>query len=242
MKKRQTRDAEESLSAASPGWGARIGAIEDENEYDSPVTDEQEFVETRGRKKKDTKNLKHVTFQDVMKTANEVSHYSVTDDDVGVNCRACRLGYFVNSENTLADQTAEFVRKFAYSISLPALIEQVYKIGEEERRRTIEQGFPDPGEWTREDVEYHLFYCMTDMTLWNLKQLNDHKRLLTSLKNQLFDKNTETGEIVANEKVWKLMIQVETHMKNLWTVVPEKAVSFNSKLIEHSSKRKFIKQ
>jgi hypothetical protein len=205
---------------------------------------------------------KSVQFSDLIKLADGSVHYSNNNDPPiddnnnnnnpndeggahgggtgggGGECRACRLGYFVE-QTRLTAAISEFVKKFSHNISVQSLINEVYALGQHERMIVIEEsGGVDPGEWSREDVEHHLFYCMSDMSLCFLKEVHDLKLLLKTIKDHVITRNDESNSLQLNEKNLRLMMQIQTQIKVLLTTAPEKSVSFNPQLAVHSSKRK----
>lgn len=158
------------------------------------------------------------------------------------SCRACRSGYFVDGNSKLADAIAALVRNYQYSVSLAQLIEEAYLLGEKEREDVLHESGEDIGEWSREDIAYHLFNCMTDFNLFTLKEINDLKVILASVKDNLYYKDGATGQQIADVKNMALMMQLQSQIKMLITVAPERANSFNPGLSTHSSVRKYTKR
>jgi hypothetical protein len=248
--RRQGSAADESASSGGGNdWGERIGPsgialppIPSFTNFgmDEAYEDTPRSTGKRGRGKGG--RVKAVSFADIIRehqTQNVESDflYVPESEEDAHGCRACELGYFIDEDNKLADAIANLIKKCAHHIHLKTLVEEVYQLGELERQSKIEAGEDDPGEWTREGVAKHLFWCMTDMSLWQAKELNDLKHLSAILKDQLYEK-TEDGEIMINEKAWKLLMQVQTQMKTLWTIASEKAVSFNSKITLPSARHR----
>ncbi len=239
MQKRR-RDADETLSRGSADWGAHIGGYDEMERF----TDDGE----KKPKKDSAANIKQVRFSEVIKMSEEaVPHYAAQPDEAEEEgfahrqCRACKMGYFTDDDR-LTEEIGQLVRQFSHNISIYTLIDQVYELGQHERKRVLEESGEDLGEWTREEIEQHLFFCMTDMTLFFLREIHDIKCILTLIKNQAIGRDAETGELVISEKNLKLMMQLETQVKVLLTTAPEKSTSYNPKLFVHSSKRKNYKE
>lgn len=159
----------------------------------------------------------------------------------GVNCRACKKGYFVRKDSSLVKSIGTLIRQYSYSISLTALIDEIYIIGEAERRRMIADGEEDPGEWTEEEIEYHLFNCMTDPGLLCLKQLTDLKGELVSLHKHLWKMNSD-GVREPDKNVFGLYFATQSQIKQFLTLKPETTVSFNPRLNVQVSSRKTTRE
>jgi hypothetical protein len=157
-------------------------------------------------------------------------------------CRACRSGYFVDGNSKLADAIAALVRNYQYSVSMAQLIEEAYLLGEKEREDVLHESGEDIGEWSREDIHYHLFTCMTDFNLFTLKEISELKVILASVKDNLYYIDGTTGRPITDVKNMQLMMQLQAQIKMLITVAPERANSFNPGLSTHSSVRKYTKR
>jgi hypothetical protein len=155
-----------------------------------------------------------------------------------VTCRACAHGYFSKRKDSkLVKDMARLIRIHAYSISLDTLLEAIHEAGEEDRQATIAEGEEDPGEWTHEEIQYHLFNCMKDPGLFCLKQIIDLTAQLESLNKHLWKKN-EDGTREPDKNVFLLMFQTQKQIKEFLTLTPEKTISFNPKLnVQHHSKK-----
>jgi hypothetical protein len=153
-------------------------------------------------------------------------------------CRACSGGYFINENSRFVDAIAKIVREYTYTISPVALIDHVYEIGAKERAEVLNRDGVDIGDWSKEDVSHHLFNCMTDLNLWGLKQIRDLNFFLEKIKDDLYYIDPDTGAQMPNDKNWKLMVMLQSQIKTLMTVAPERAISYNPKLVVHSTARR----
>lgn len=151
-------------------------------------------------------------------------------------CRACKVGYFV-TEDAFVDKIAAVIRKYAFVLSRQALIHAIYELSQTQRETIVNEGEDDPGEWTHEEIEHHLFNCMTDSGLIFLKQISDLKDELTSLQKMLWKTNADgTREIDKN--VFSVYLATQKQIKDFLSMAPEKTLAFNPKLSVQLSTRR----
>jgi hypothetical protein len=183
------------------------------------------------RSSKPKKKKKHVNFQELGKLEAEDEHYQ----DEEIECRACRVGgYFTGEwETDFASKMALLIKNHSHSMNREALISEIYDLGQKERAYILKKEKVDLGEWTKEQIEYHLFNCMTDLSIWMIGESRDLRLLMKRLKNRLFEVDEE--EIVANEKNIKLYFLAQNQYKQLLTTPHEKANTFNEMLTKRKT-------
>jgi hypothetical protein len=145
-------------------------------------------------------------------------------------CRACREGYFVGRTTGLQTAIANIVKDYAFSVSLPILIDEIYILGDKERETMISEGKDDPGEWSREDIYNHLFYCMTDFTLFILKEVKHLQSIIDRTKDSIFVMD-DSGNPHLDEKAAQQLLKLQLQVKALMNTAPEKSVSFNANIV-----------
>lgn len=153
-------------------------------------------------------------------------------------CRACRAGYFIDGNSQLTDLIAELVRKYQFAVNITELIEEAYMLGEDDRDAVREATGQDIGEWTREDIKHHFFCCMTDFGMFLLKEVNELRAMLSVVKDHLFYTDPKTKHVHVDKDNIKLVALIQTQITKLLTTAPEKATSYNPKLMIHSQYRK----
>lgn len=192
-------------------------------------------------KKAKTTDIIDITDQSISEIENFLENplsRKVKREERTTKCRACAQGYFSKRKDSkLVKDIAKLIRIHAYSISLDTLLDAIYEAGEEDRQATIADGDEDPGEWTTEEIQYHLFNCMKDPGLFCLKQIIDLTAQLESLNKHLW-KTNEDGVREPDKNVFLLMFQTQKQIKEFLTLMPEKTISFNPKLnVQHHSKK-----
>lgn len=154
-----------------------------------------------------------------------------------VTCRACKVGYFV-TKDTFVDQIAATIRKYAFVLSRQALVHAIYELSQKQRETIINQGEDDPGEWTHDEIEHHLFNCMTDSGLIFLKQISDLKDEVASLQKMLWKTNPADGTRKMDKEVFSVYLATQKQIKDFLSMAPEKTMAFNPKLnIQLSTRR-----
>lgn len=197
---------------------------------------------TAVKRRKTTSSSKPETVDLIDQSVSEIENFlenpvSRKVKKESVKCRACIHGYFQRKDSKLVGIIARLIRTYAYSISLDALLEEIYHAGERDREETIAGGEEDPGEWTLDEIEYHLFNCMKDPGLFCLKQIIDLKRELDSLGKHLWKVNAD-GVREPDKNVFILLFQTQKQIKDFLTMAPEKTISFNPRLnVQHHSKK-----
>lgn len=180
---------------------------------------------------------KRVSFQEVIQIAEDTKPTFVKNSEVS-ECRACKEGYFAKQGNRFVEAMAHLIKTFAYNMHTSSLVDCIYRLAEKERQETIENGDADPGEWTREQIEYHLWTCMTNFELFSIKQLQNLKTHLTMSENSLYYMDEE-GNVQQDEfKKFQIYFGLQNQIKHFSNTAPEKSNSFNPKLSVHSSSRK----
>ena len=226
------RSHDDSESVASKGWADRLGIMD----YNGDPDEEEERQEKRGRKNDEEKG-KRVRFSEIVKIADESLNRIGRENHQANECRACRSGYFILPDNKMADAIAELIRKSLYDVNFADLLQNIYEAAEKERATYIEGGSADPGEWPKEQIEYHLFNCMTNYSLYCFHRIQKLRRYETVLEDQLFIEKDD-GALVVDDKVLNSILKIQSQMKTLWTAAAEKSPSYNDKISEHSGLRK----
>jgi hypothetical protein len=157
-------------------------------------------------------------------------------EEGGTTCRACKVGYFV-TKDAFVDKIAAVIRKYAFVLSRQALIHAIYELSQTQREIIINDGEDDPGEWTHDEIEHHLFNCMTDSGLIFLKQISDLKDELTSLQKMLWKTNAD-GTREMDKNVFSVWFATQKQIKDFLSMAPEKTLAFNPKLSIQLSTRK----
>lgn len=179
---------------------------------------------------KNKKKKRHVNFQELGRLEVEDEHIHQDDE---IECRACKVGgYFTaNWDSDFADKMALLIKESAYSMRLEALISEIYELGQKERAFVLKTKEVDLGEWTKEQIEYHLFNCMTDLSIWMLGESRNLRLLMRRLRNRWFEIDEgEDEEVVVNEKNIKLYFLAQNQYKQLLTTQQEKSYTFNDML------------
>jgi hypothetical protein len=194
--------------------------------------DEDEVQSYNSSKQPKKKQLKVSDIQDLLDDPTPVM------TDHGKQCRACKKGYFTKKDSKLVNVIAKLVKDYAFAISPDHLINEIWIVGEVEREAMIKKGEGDPGEWTKEEIQTHLFECMQDPALMALKQILVLKKEMHKVEKRLWQLDPDSGEKVINEKAFKLFFALQHQLKTFHSFAPEKSIGFNPKLNVHSKLRK----
>jgi hypothetical protein len=162
--------------------------------------------------------------------------YEDLGEEEGTTCRACQVGYFV-TEDAFVDKIAAIIRKYAFVLSRKALIHHIYELSQTQREVIINSGEDDPGEWTHDEIEHHLFNCMSDSGLIFLKQISDLKDELNSLQKKLWKTNADNTQEM-DKNVFSVWFATQKQIKDFLSMAPEKTLAFNPKLSIQLSTRK----
>ena len=208
------------------------GAIEDEKQQPSLPT-----VIRKGEKKKRPRDEIDLCIPEIQNFLGDpTAHHVKTEEGGEITCRACKKGYFVGKDE-IVDRIAMTIRSYAFVVSRPALIDTIYKICEFYRSKAVTAEEDDPGEWTHEEIDFHLFTCMTDPGLICLKQISDLKEELESLRKVLWRTNPD-GTREPDKNVASIYFATQKQLKDFLTMAPEKTVAYNPKLDVQRSSRK----
>jgi hypothetical protein len=192
----------------------------------------------QGREKKHARYT-DVPFAKVKKQQGEQVKQELEEANSQITkfCRACQFGYFTERSSEASVGVGALIKDLAFNVDISYLIDCVYKLGESERKHIIDLGLPDPGEFTRHDVEHHLFYCMKNFGLSMVREIHETRVLSDRIKNKIF-RVDEKGNEDINIKAFNAYLKLQLSQKALWTTPSDKSASFNPQLNIVSGSRK----